>query len=476
MKCGGASVVGKLFGLVLAGRAGSSAPIPGARVEVLLDQANNFLHLPEGAGFSPNANNDNPFPADGQGHFPFALAADEIGTASAPANYFMRITAPGCLTRMIQLSLHPAQAGLFTLRMHALDHQSWAAAGGFNLLREDVSIDNLAALVMNIPMFETAGLQIIKPADRARAEIGDVITYRIEIHNPTAAPRNDITIKDHLPASFHYAAGSALITNGSAPEQPIEPEISGDDLLFRLSELPHGATAHLLYRVRVGANAREGAQENLAIAAGLFPSGERTETAPARAIVYISAGIFSTRQVILGRVFVDMNGNGKFDDGDKPAPGIRLYLNNGQSVITDSAGLYSFPSLGDGPQVISLDPVSVPHGYALADGGKLSGKSWTRLLRTPIGGGAMLRQNFALTPTDKARKPDEATANKPVAQKDDSPVQPVAAGISQPLKSEAPETSSSVKNVAPPAPGTYEVAATEAVEAVGPGNARIISP
>src|SRR5258708_36429522 len=152
---------------------------------------------------------------------------------------------------------------------------------------------------------------------------------------------------------------------------------------------------------------------------------------------YISAGLVSNRQVLLGRVFVDMTGNGKFDDEDKPAPGIRLYLNNGQSVITDSAGLYSFPSLGDGPQVISLDPVSVPHGYALADGGKLSGKSWTRLLRTPIGGGAMLPQNFGPTPTDKSRKTEEATANKPVAKKDDSPGQPAAAGIRQPLKSEA---------------------------------------
>ncbi|HVS82195.1 MAG TPA: hypothetical protein VHE60_10715 [Pyrinomonadaceae bacterium] len=471
-----ATVVINPFGLVFAGRAGSSAPIPGARVEVLIDQAGNFLHLPANAGFAPNANNDNPFATDGQGHFTFALAPDEIGAANASANYFMRISAPGFLTRMIQISLRPTTAGLFTLSVHALDNQPLAAAGGFNLVREDVRIDDLAALVMNIPMFETAGLQIIKTADRARAEIGDVITYRIEVHNPTAAPVSEVTIKDHLPASFHYAAGSGLITIGSAPEQPIEPEIQGDDLLFRISEIPHGATAHLLYRVRVGANAREGAQENLAIAAGLFPSGERAETAPARAAVFISAGIFSTRQIIVGRVFVDANGNGQFDAGDKPAPGVRLYLSNGQSVITDSAGLYNFPSLGDGPQVISLDPVSVPHGYGLADSGKLSGKSWTRLLRTPIGGGALLRQNFVLVATDKSRTQNEGATNKPLAEKDDGSAKPVAAPVSQPLKNDAPETSSPAKNVAPAAPGTYEVAATEAVEAVAPGNARIISP
>ena len=92
----------------------------------------------------------------------------------------------------------------------------------------------------------------------------------------------------------------------------------------------------------------------------MFPSGERTTTAPARAAVTVSAGVFSTRQVLVGRVFVDTNGNGQFDSSDRPAPGVRLYLSNGQSVITDSAGMYNFPSLGDGAQVVSLDPVTVP--------------------------------------------------------------------------------------------------------------------
>src|SRR5205807_3168557 len=157
-----------------------------------------------------------------------------------------------------------------------------------------------------------------------------------------------------------------------------------------------GATAKLLYRVLIGANALEGDQANTAVASGLFLSGERTTSAVARAVVRVSAGVFSTRQVIVGRVFVDTNGNNQFDQSDRPMPGVRLYLSNGQSVITDSAGMYNFPSLGDGPQVISLDPVTVPTGYALSDSGRKSGNSWTRLLRTPIGGGSLLRQNFAL--------------------------------------------------------------------------------
>ena len=101
------------------------------------------------------------------------------------------------------------------------------------------------------------------------------------------------------------------------------------------------------------------------------------------------------RSSLVGSLSI-LTATSQFDDDDRPMPGVRLYLSNGQSVITDSEGMYNFPSLGDGPQVISLDPVSVPPGYALTDGGRESGKGWTRLLRTPMGGGALLRQNFAL--------------------------------------------------------------------------------
>jgi uncharacterized repeat protein (TIGR01451 family) len=470
------------FGLVFAGRAGSSTPIAGARVELLTDQGGeNFLHLPSDTGFTPNEKNENPFTTDGQGHFSFALAPNEMGGDQAPANYFMRIAAPGYVTRMIQLGLRPTQAGLFALTMHALDSQPLAVAGGFDLVRADVRIEDLAALVMNIPVFEVAGLQIVKSADRARADIGDTITYRIEVHNPTTAPVRDLVITDRLPASFHYASGSALLSIAPAPEQPIEPQVQNDELLFRIPELAHGATARILYRVRVGANAHQGDQENLAAATGVFPSGEQVQTAPARAVVFVTAGVFSTQQIIVGRVFVDANANGQFDDGDRPMPGVRLYLSNGQSVITDSAGLYNFPSLGDGPQVISLDPVSIPKGYALTDGGRVSGKSWARLLRTPIGGGALLRQNFALADTRRL----QSASDRQSSEKDGKNSQtstpeleqkaPDVANVKRDLAS-TPQPTVPAKTPAPNVPGTYEMATTETVEAVKPGEVRILSP
>ena len=69
---------------------------------------------------------------------------------------------------------------------HALDSQPLAIGGGFTLVRQDVRIDDLACVAFNIPMFEQHGLEITKSVDGQRVEIGDVVTYRINVNNPTA--------------------------------------------------------------------------------------------------------------------------------------------------------------------------------------------------------------------------------------------------------------------------------------------------
>lgn len=497
-----AVVVVDPFGEVFSGRGGAGAPVAGARVEILTDETGtNQLPLPAGLGFTPNTQNVNPFLTDTQGHFSFAFLPAQLGSATTPARYYMRVTAPGYITRLLQLSVHPTGTGFFVMMVSALDGQALASAGGFTLVNDSVQIDDLAAIALNIPVFEQKGLEINKTADKPHASIGDIVTYRVEINNPTAAPFTNVLVRDTLPESFHYATGSARISLGTALDNPIEPEVSGNQLLFRIGNLNPGATASILYRVRIGANAREGEQENLAVASGVFPSGERTETQPARASVIVSGGAFTTQQILLGRVFDDVNGNGQFDDGDKPMPGVRLYLNTGQSVITDSQGLYSFPSLNDGPQVIGLDPVTLPPGYALADGGTVAGRSWTRLLRTPVGGGSLLRQNFALVRTEKARgetaralsEADKPDANKTDAGKSDASrkaetpnsnaTESVKVSADRQADTNGAQNStaalvkaSAVKTSAPTAAGKYEMATTETVDPVAPSDVLVLSP
>ena len=197
------------FGMVFAAHGGSSTPIPGASVTLLTDTAGNTsLNIPAGAGFPPNTQNLNPDIADGQGRYSFTLLPEQLGSVSAAATYYLRVSAPGFMNRMLKVSLSATHSGLFQATFTAIDGQAIAGANGFSLVRDAVTIEDLGTLSPNIPMFETHSLEIDKAVDKQRAEIGDVLTYTINIHNPTAATISDLILRDTLPVSFRYAAGT----------------------------------------------------------------------------------------------------------------------------------------------------------------------------------------------------------------------------------------------------------------------------
>ncbi|HYX43044.1 MAG TPA: hypothetical protein VE821_15170, partial [Pyrinomonadaceae bacterium] len=304
-------------GTVYAGRSGGATTITGAHVTLDTDaQATAPLATAADIGFTPNAHNENPFVTTGGGHFNFVLTPAQLGSPSSPVHYFLHVTAQGYRSRLLELNVQPASFGLYNCSVRALDSQPIAQAGIYDLTEDAVQLSNLAAVVLNVPMFENAALEVSKTSDQQRAEIGDVITYRVEVHNPTAGSVNDVLVRDTLPQSFHYAAGTALVTNGSAPAHNVEPEVNGSLLTFHLGPLAAGARASLVYRVRIGVNAREGENVNSAIVEGVLALGEHITTPPAHASIIVGKGIFSTRQIIIGRVFADANGNGMFDAGE----------------------------------------------------------------------------------------------------------------------------------------------------------------
>jgi uncharacterized repeat protein (TIGR01451 family) len=508
-----ATAVVNPYGVVYEGRS-AGTPIAGARVALLADsQGNTSVALDSNTGSDPNNANANPFASDTTGRFSFVLASAQLGTSQAPARYFLNVTAAGYRARLIETDITPTadNSGLFTLSVRALDGQPVAKDGSFETTDSAVDIAHLAAYALNVPMFENTTLEITKMADQPSVEIGDTVSYHVEVHNATAVAVDDAVVTDQLPPSFHYAEGTALLTSPPAPQQSITPQTSdGTLLVFHIGRIEAGARATLVYRVRVGANAQEGDQYNSASAAGTLTTGERVSTPPARASVRVRRGIFSSQQVIVGRVYVDANLNGQFDKGERGLPGVRLYLNNGQSVITDSEGLYNFPAVNEGAQVISLDPVTLPPGYTLVDTGRRDEKSWTRLLRTPLGGGAMLRQNFALrSPEGEAasvssRQGGAATSSSAsknsfanssrgplkgslfggtdAATKNDESFE--GGAVSVPSSNANGSNGSSAPNGNPSAPkksaplasGTYEMTTDETLEPVAPGDVRVLSP
>ncbi|HEX8337217.1 MAG TPA: SdrD B-like domain-containing protein, partial [Pyrinomonadaceae bacterium] len=475
-----ASLVASPFGVVYQGRS-AGTPVPGARVSLFADSTSGALvplNAGAGAGLEPNNNNANPFAADTAGRFSFVLAPAQLGTPASPARYFLNVTAPGYRSRLVETTIAPDGAGLFSLAVRALDGLPVAQAGSFELTEEQVDIARLAAYALNVPMFENSSLEITKSADRPSVEVGDTVTYRVELRNATPAALDNAEVRDQLPPSFQYAEGTALVENPPAPARSVEPErAEGGLLVFRLGRVEAGGRVTLVYRTRVGANAREGEQFNTASAAGTLSNGERVSTPRARASVRVRRGLFSSQQVLLGRVYSDANLNGQFDRDERGVPGVRLYLNNGQSVITDSEGLYNFPVVNEGAQVLSLDPVTLPPGYTLVETGRRDEQSWTRLLRTPLGGGALLRQNYGLRAPDSASAtPAAGPGLKNGLAANTNSKTPLAGSLFGASEAKGAGPAKPAAARADAAAGTYVTTTEETLEPVAPGEVRVLSP
>lgn len=66
---------------------------------------------------------------------------------------------------------------------------------------------------------------------------------------------------------------------------------------------------------------------------------------------------------INGRAYVDVDGNGRFDEGDRPIAGAQIMIDGQPSgFYTDEEGLYLIEGLAAGSYVITLEPGAVPDG------------------------------------------------------------------------------------------------------------------
>lgn len=398
-------------GMVFDGGSGSTSPIERARVRVVSnDPQGPLVGLVPSQGFTPNSENANPFSTGADGLYSF-----RISTPQATSTYFILVEAEGFRPRSIEAVVSPRSEGSYDLHLRSRDGLPLCVAGGFSLTENEVEIQNLAAFVTNIPMFTSGDLQIAKAADRASAQIGDVVSYRVDVRNTARSTAYGVEVRDQLPQSFYYVPGTATLSVSGAPAQSIEPEITGAQLLFRIPSVPGGGQASLVYRVRIGANAHTGMQYNVAVAS----VGPKL-TPPVRSGVMVKGGVFSTDQFIVGRVYADVNGNGRFDAGDRAIAGARLVTSSGRVVLTDSHGLYNIPVVADGALVIQLDSSSVPEGFVPQDRLRTDGSTWSRLIATPLLGGAMLQANFALVTPSAARAADAPSRGEGQGRGDES--------------------------------------------------------
>jgi uncharacterized repeat protein (TIGR01451 family) len=260
---------------------------------------------------------------------------------------------------------------------------------------------NLPDVVRSNETLVTAGqplLTLVKTADRAAAEPGDTVVYRLVLTNIGQVPANQISITDTLPLGIRFLPNSlqgSLTTGGAATPVTLPPATTSDrQVTFTYPSLAPQQTLTVIYAAVVTPDAIRGDGRNIAV---------ETRSNLAAYQLRIRQGILSDCGTIVGRVFIDKNFDGQQQPGEPGVPNAVIYMDDGNRITTDANGLFSLANVFAGPRTATLDLSSLP-GYSLAPNTKfIEGNSQSRLVRLEPGG--LVRINFAVTPAYREQQP-----------------------------------------------------------------------
>ncbi len=364
-------------------------------------------------GKSPNTENSNPYfvtnnPA---GVYNFLLDPNKGQTDPGRTYIFVVNPPPNSIYRQrrikIQILGSTGTQGNNIVRYVAssLDGQPISLAGQTRVEQTVVLVPNAEVVGLDLLAFEFTTnlcqanqLQIIKTGDRATAEPGDTVIYRLSLKNLADAGLNNVVITDNLPLGFQFLPKSVRGEMDGTPVT-ITSERNGNMVIFRtdMTILPE-KVLNIAYAAQLTADALRGNGRNSAIAnAQRVDNRFSTKDGPATHQLKIRSGIVSDCGTIIGRVFVDKNFDGEQQRGEPGIPNAVVFLEDGNRITTDPNGLFSLANVLPGYHTGVLDLSSVP-GYALAHNEKFRERnSQSRLVHLEPGG--LVRMNFGVTPT-----------------------------------------------------------------------------
>ncbi len=348
----------------------TNQPVSGARVTLIAASTGGPAQV--FASGSGGASSPNPVVTGADGRFSFP--------AVASGTYRLEVVTPPD-------HLAPSKVSPGALPPGRAIHVTGSYGGNF-----DVTIAT-GAVTLDFPLdpILSGTLFVQKAASRQNAEIGDFVDFTVRVKNVSPVTMRDIAIEDRLPFGFALVRKSAQL-DGKRLADPRGD--AGPDLRFEIGALDPGKTVELIYRTRIGVDALHGDGINRAHAGNNTTPHATSNTATAR--VLVQSGVFTNRGVIFGKVFVDKNQSRAQDTDEPDIAGVRLYIEDGSYVITDSAGKFSFYGIAPGTHIVKLDRTTLPASAKLetlntrnvGDGGSVL---------VPLKSAEMHKANFAVS-------------------------------------------------------------------------------
>jgi uncharacterized repeat protein (TIGR01451 family) len=356
-------------------------------------------------GIEPNINNINPFPltgsTDGRYNFLFNSSQTIVGKS-----YILVVKIPENSTygeRRVIIDITGFDGTTLSYQATSLDGKPLSSTES-NVKKASINIADAARVgLVGVGVCESQPAKIVKTADRATAEPGDTVVYRITLSNNSDTDIPNPIVTDTMPLGMSLRPESIRASLGTTNISNINLAQVGQTASFKFSApgftIPARKVVNLVYAVTLDADAIRGTGQNSAV---FGDSTGRVIDGPANHLLSIRQGLIRDTGTLLGRVFVDKNFDGQQQPNEPGIPNAVIYMDDGNRITTDVNGLFSVQAAVAGYRTGTLDFSSLP-GYSLAPNLYFKERnSPSRLVKLAPGG--IVRMNFGVTPTAREVK------------------------------------------------------------------------
>lgn len=238
----------------------------------------------------------------------------------------------------------------------------------------------LAPITTQDPTDGSLGLS--KKAGLLEVGLGEAVPYILEVENTGPITLYDLAIRDRLP--------EGLVLDANTVRGVDSVRVVGGEVVFYLPGPLSPGGKHLVRYAAIAVSATGEAVVNRAVAEAAFG---RVVSEVALARVRIRRGPSLPSRTLIGKVWVDRNGNGRQDPGEEGVGGVDIWTTDGQIVRTDAEGRYSLQNLEAGRYTLRLDMLGLDDRYQVADRGG-------EIREVLLDGWTMGRADFRLVPRE----------------------------------------------------------------------------
>ena len=205
-------------------------------------------------------------------------------------------------------------------------------------------------------------LSLDHTAELLEVGLGETAPFTLVLRNTGSLQLTDLVVHVVLPDGGRYAPGSAIGADSA--------NVAGQSVAFYLAgPLAPGASATVHYSMAV-VSASTPTLTSMAYATA---DGAQVRSVDAAAFLKVRLGFAMEDRAVIGKVWVDLNGNGVQDDGEPGVQGAEVWSDDGEISTTDADGRFSYRNLRPGHHGFRLDPSTLPTAYQLAESGAGAG-------------------------------------------------------------------------------------------------------